>query len=313
MVPLLATYKASSTPRPPAAQTTTSPNFLTLIHDFAVVRRQFIMDYSRPYRSKRHPPCDQCRRKKLRCDRNAENTCQRCLQRNTPCSFNQSQPIEPSPSTVLPGPVPHPAPDPAPNPAPAPASVPSVFSDPPLFPIGTSIDLPFITESTPGRFGQTIQTLDQLPGFSTQVIGASGESDPWLLRHCRFDDRGFLRFHQVHFRNAGGVPLDEKIPVHFLVTAEGLYDASKEAAGFSKRALAREELEALVPGECGQRLVALYAFTPCTQTDQILTSTKASSSSSIQHSRSFQDRSLESRPCNLSPISKFFATLLSIS
>ncbi|OJJ88404.1 Zn(II)2Cys6 transcription factor [Aspergillus glaucus CBS 516.65] len=217
------------------------------------------MDYSRPYRSKRHPPCDQCRRKKLRCDRNAGTICQRCQQRNTPCSFNQYQPSEPSPSTVLPGSVP-PVPElaPTPAPAPAPAPVPPVFSGSPLFPIGTPIDLPFNTEATPGRFGQTVQTLDQLPGLSTQVIGASGESDPWLLRHCRFDDRGFLRFHQVHFRNAGGVPLDEKIPVHFLVTVEGLYDASKQATGFPKRALIREELESLFPLECGQRLVALF-------------------------------------------------------
>lgn len=268
------------------------------------------MDYSRPYRSKRHPPCDQCRRKKLRCDRNAgnPNTCQRCLQRNTPCSFNQYQPNEPSPSTVLPVSVPLPVPDPAPTPAPAPASVPPVFSDSPLFPIGTPIDLPFITESTPGRFGQTIQTLDQLPGLSTQVIGASGESDPWLLRHCRFDDRGFLRFHQVHFRNAGGVPLDEKIPVHFLVTAEGLYDASKEATGFPKRALIRDELESLVPIECGQRLVALYVSIPCRHNCQTLIPFKASSNSSIPRSRLFQDRSLEPLTCSPSPISRSFAT-----
>lgn len=215
------------------------------------------MDYSRPYRSKRHPPCDQCRRKKLRCNKNARYTCQRCEQRNLSCSFNQYQPNEPSPSTVLPGSVPLPEPEPVPPRAPAPASVPPVFSDSPLPLFRTPIDFPFITESTPGRFGQTIQTLDQLPGWSTQVIGASGESDPWLLRHCRFDDRGFLRFHQVHFRNAGGVPLDEKIPVHFLVTAEGLYHASKEATMFPKRDLIQEELESLVPLECGQRLVAL--------------------------------------------------------
>lgn len=159
---------------------------------------------------------------------------------------------------MLPGSVPLPVQEPAPTPAPALASVPLVFSDSPLFPIGTPIDLPFIIESTPGRFGQTIQTLDQLPGLSTQVIGASGKSDPWLLQHCRFDDRDFLRFHQVHFRNAGGVPLEEKIPVHFLVTAERLYNASKEATGFPKRDLIREELESLVSLECGQRLVALF-------------------------------------------------------
>lgn len=312
MVPLLAAYKVSSTPRPP----TTDSDFAELLSfkytASPFVRRQFTMDYSRPYRSKRHPPCDQCRRKKLRCDRNAGNTCQRCQQRDTPCSFNQYQPNEPSPPAVLPVSVPL-IQESAPTPAPASAPVPPVFNDSPLFPIGTPIDLPFITESTPGRFGQTIQTLDQLSGLSTQVIGASGESDPWLLRHCRFDDRGFLRFHQVHFRNAGGVPLDEKIPVHFLVTAEGLYDASKEATGFPKRALVREELESLFPLECGQRLVALYVSIPCRHNCQALMPFKASSSSSIPRSRSFQDHRSEYRPHNQFPISKSFATHRSTS
>ena len=194
-------------------------------------------NYTRPYRSKRHPPCDQCRRKKLRCQADAGTICQRCQRTNTLCSFSQYQPVESSPSTALPTPAP------------------AVISDSPFSPIDP---LSFIPESTPGRFGQAIQTLDGLSGVSSQVIGASGESDPWLLQHCRFDDHGFLPFHRVHFRNAGGVPLEEKIPVHFLVTAEQLYDTSKEATRFPKRASIRDELELLVPPECGQRLVALY-------------------------------------------------------
>lgn len=105
---------------------------------------------------------------------------------------------------------------------------------------------------------QAIQTLDGLKGFSSQVIGTSGESDPWLLRHCKFNDHGFLPFHLVHFRNAGGVPLDEKIPVHFLVAADHLYEPAKAETRFPREGLARDELNALVPLECGQRLVALY-------------------------------------------------------
>ncbi|KAF9887206.1 hypothetical protein FE257_010460 [Aspergillus nanangensis] len=107
---------------------------------------------------------------------------------------------------------------------------------------------------------QTIQTLDALQGFSYQVIGASGESDPWLLRHCKFDDLGFLLFHHVHFRNAGGVPLEEKIPVHFLVTADQLYQTAKEKSGTSSSGerSVRDELNELVPLECGQRLVILF-------------------------------------------------------
>ncbi|OQE26079.1 hypothetical protein PENFLA_c007G10724 [Penicillium flavigenum] len=105
---------------------------------------------------------------------------------------------------------------------------------------------------------QAIQTLDCLKGVSSQLIGASGESDPWLLRHCKFDELGFLLFHQVHFRNAGGVPRDEKIPVHFLVTADELYDAAKETTRYPSIGSRRDELNSLVSLECGQRLVSLF-------------------------------------------------------
>ncbi|KAJ5101684.1 hypothetical protein NUU61_003906 [Penicillium alfredii] len=105
---------------------------------------------------------------------------------------------------------------------------------------------------------QAIQTLDLLKGFSPQLIGASGESDPWLLRHCKFDDHGFLLFHQVHFRNAGGVPLDEKIPVHFLVAADQLYEPARESTRFAQKESIRDELNFLIAPECGQRLVALF-------------------------------------------------------
>ncbi|KAI9044844.1 transcription factor domain protein [Aspergillus affinis] len=81
---------------------------------------------------------------------------------------------------------------------------------------------------------QAIQSLDLLNGFSSQLIGASGESDPWLLRHGKFDDRGYMLFHQVHFRNAGGVPVEEKIPAHFLISANAVYESTKETTRFIK-------------------------------------------------------------------------------
>ncbi|GAA92695.1 fungal specific transcription factor domain protein [Aspergillus luchuensis IFO 4308] len=105
---------------------------------------------------------------------------------------------------------------------------------------------------------QTIQTLDGLAGVSYQVNGASAESDPWLLRHCKFNDRGFLSFHQVHFRNAGGVPFDEKIPCHFLVSSDQLYESSKAQLPPPDPLNTHEQLNHIVPPECGQRLVVLF-------------------------------------------------------
>ncbi|KAJ5089635.1 hypothetical protein N7532_008319 [Penicillium argentinense] len=230
---------------------------------------------ARPYRSKRHPPCDQCRRKKLRCEPQGTKSCQRCEATGSPCSFNISSrrftlpELRPSPvareTAVFSGSNSIPEEADRQNP-PIPAepafgnnldpALDSHLTDTPvdefLLPLQPAYHFP--ERPTP----QAIQTLDQLKGVSSQVIGASGESDPWLLRHCMFDDHGFLLFHQVHFRNAGGVPLDEKIPVHFLVTTDELYDRAKEETRFPPRDKARNELNALVPLESGQRLVSLF-------------------------------------------------------
>lgn len=230
---------------------------------------------ARPYRSKRRPPCDQCRRKKLRCEAQGDKPCQRCEAASSECSFNLVLPRRSAVPELRPSPV---------SQGTAPVLADSInipienpnntttFTDasnfsniePDIQPglNTTSVDEFFLPSQPeyhlPERpTPQAIQTLDQLKGFSSQVIGASGESDPWLLRHCKFDDRGFLLFHQVHFRNAGGVPLEEKIPVHFLVTADQLYEQSKDETKFASRDQAREELNALVSLDCGQRLVSL--------------------------------------------------------
>ncbi|RDW58574.1 fungal specific transcription factor domain-containing protein [Aspergillus mulundensis] len=104
---------------------------------------------------------------------------------------------------------------------------------------------------------QAVQTLDLLPGVSAQLVGSSGESDPFLLRHCKFDDYGFLNFHQVRLRNAGGVPWNEKIPVHYLVTDDALCEAAS-TRGARQYPSPRQELDALVPVEHGQRLLSLF-------------------------------------------------------
>ncbi|KAL4804171.1 hypothetical protein BDV18DRAFT_166301 [Aspergillus unguis] len=200
----------------------------------------------RPYRSKRHPPCDRCRQKKLRCDPDDQIACRRCQASNVLCSFSRmhrsaSMPLAYTRNTphddagVVPTIEPNPVSDPVPQ------SVPYLP--------GRPLSFSFAESSTPQ---QAIQTLDGLPNVSAQLMGTSGESDPFLLRHCKFDDYGLLHFHQVHFRNAGGVPFEEKIPVHYLVTDDALH------APTGSNRIPRQELDALVPVDQGQRLLALF-------------------------------------------------------
>lgn len=104
---------------------------------------------------------------------------------------------------------------------------------------------------------QFVRSIDQLDQGYAQLFGASAESDPWLLRHCRFDDSGMKHFYKVHFRNAGGVPTTQRIPIHFLISSEDLSSKSKQETRASYGDITRDYLDSLVPLEYGRRLVAL--------------------------------------------------------
>lgn len=86
------------------------------------------------------------------------------------------------------------------------------------------------------------------------LLGSSSGSDPWLLRHFRFDELGLRSFHKLHVRNAGGVPTADKIPVHFLLSSDALYQSS---IAESKAIELRRRLDCLVPQSAGARLVRL--------------------------------------------------------
>lgn len=107
---------------------------------------------------------------------------------------------------------------------------------------------------------QHIRSLDQLPASTAQLFGTSAESDPWLLRHCKYDDNGMRHLHGFHFRNVGGVPVEGLVPVHFLVTEDSLLVSSKEATSFSAEVdvfKLREELNKMIPPKFGVRLIIL--------------------------------------------------------
>lgn len=238
---------------------------------------------SRPYRSKRQRPCDQCRERKLGCQTDAGLPCARCRSADMRCTFAKPPPRRPRrqrgdhgrvdgqtdqeysvpessqvhPSVEAASATPS-QPSPC-RPSQAPVNGPAA---------GTVADNPGLQHSpwagissgrTPTQF---VQSLDHLEGFSAQLFGTSAESDPWLLRHCSFDDAGVKCFYKVHFRNAGGVPVPLKVPVHFMITADDLAAGAKSETrvnwGVGSSDASREELNTLVSREYGQRLVGLY-------------------------------------------------------
>lgn len=113
---------------------------------------------------------------------------------------------------------------------------------------------------TLGPFLQRIRSLESPSGFTAQLSGSSGESDPWLLRHCRYDEYGMCNFPRASFRTVGGVPYEHLVPVHFIVAENSLYDAGKEeffVEGNLGEAELLYQLNSLVPPSDGRRLICL--------------------------------------------------------
>ncbi|RKK68716.1 Urease [Fusarium oxysporum] len=133
------------------------------------------------------------------------------------------------------------------------SQAPTIFAaTPPV--LSHQSQVPYHQASTLGSVATTTQLqfskpLDDINGQTSILLGASSESDPWLLRHCQFDEYGLRRFYGLQFRNIGGVPNWQKIPVHFIVRQDetGVVDASLRA-----------RLNGLIPVSWGLRLIRLF-------------------------------------------------------
>ncbi|KAH8660289.1 fungal-specific transcription factor domain-containing protein [Xylariales sp. PMI_506] len=95
---------------------------------------------------------------------------------------------------------------------------------------------------------QHVCSLDQIDGATALLCGISAELDPWLLRHCKYDSFGMGHLHGTRIRNVGGVPVNELVPVHFIVT-----ETPEGALGMEER-----DLEYSIPPEQGARLISLF-------------------------------------------------------
>lgn len=226
---------------------------------------------ARPYRSKRQRPCDQCRARKLGCQTDGGGPCQRCRSAKLECTFDNPPPKRARSTGNFSPFVPQSVDGNALVSQPCDSNFTRESSwagsgtqsvEPRFPPIGLD---PSTTGVSPGSgvLGsgrpptQFVQSIDQLEHGHAQLFGASAESDPWLLRHCCFDDSGMKYFYKVHFRNAGGVPTAQRIPIHFMISSEELTTSIKHETRAGVGEATRERLNYLVPPEYGRRLVAL--------------------------------------------------------
>lgn len=247
---------------------------------------------TRPYRSKLKRPCDRCRCRKIACILPESGPCRNCLNVGKPCTFDKPpnprnrEIINRRASTKTTDHSPHYAPSPVRSSEPVRFEITShgntTFQvDTSVYPTehhnrshhalpttngkqakptatSGSLDAINIIRDTPKI--QHIRSLDQLNTSTAQLFGTSAESDPWLLRHCKYDDNGMRHLHGIHFRNVGGVPVEGLVPVHFLVTEDSLLVPSKESTSCSVEVdvlKIRDELNEMIPFKFGVRLILL--------------------------------------------------------
>jgi len=229
----------------------------------------------RTYRSsRRNKPCDRCREAKIRCRVVAGSQCARCQQNGTECIFSGSWGPRLPPHTAaqhsdalrtrgvaseydqgaIQG-----APCLQSPPSPAMVGCMSQLSQGNDSTLSAQPTIFGVLEGTGAQLNtQFTQSLEGMQGHAAQLFGSSSESDPWLLRHCRFDDFGARTFQSTQYRSAGGLPLPHKIPIHFMIEPNELLETAKdETRAYAQEIASREELERIVPPECGQRLVAV--------------------------------------------------------
>ena len=98
--------------------------------------------------------------------------------------------------------------------------------------------------------------LDSDSDLNPQILGHSGDMDPFLLRSYRYDSTGAFKFKQLTMKSVAS----ENMPVQFLLSSPTIFSSSRREMGQSQRSLqeSRAELEAVVPVDTGSRLIALF-------------------------------------------------------
>ncbi|KAB2574569.1 putative transcriptional regulatory protein [Lasiodiplodia theobromae] len=205
-------------------------------------------DRARPYKSRSKRPCDFCRYKRAACLLAAAPPCELCSRYGRPCTFleNPAKRRRCNPDHDTDIDLAHT--DAAVSPvAASPDSSRPHRSPPELAP-------PLASDSAPDPSHEP-PSLDAGSSHNAQIVGLSGEADPYLLRLYRFDTNDQCSFQQLSIRNVG---LSDGVPVQFMVQDNSL--ASKAQPGdFGKSVSAiRAEVTGMVEDAVGKRLIRLF-------------------------------------------------------
>ncbi|KAF9880820.1 hypothetical protein CkaCkLH20_01862 [Colletotrichum karsti] len=98
-------------------------------------------------------------------------------------------------------------------------------------------------------------SLDAKPDHNAQIIGLSGESDPYLLQHYRFDESDECAFQQLRIRNMG---VDDGVPVQFMVQHNSLASRAQPGDFGLNESDIKNEVASMVSDDVGKRLLNLF-------------------------------------------------------
>ncbi|KAJ0357524.1 hypothetical protein COL154_010005 [Colletotrichum chrysophilum] len=98
-------------------------------------------------------------------------------------------------------------------------------------------------------------SLDAKLNHNAQVIGLSGESDPYLLQLYQFDEKDECEFQQLRIRNMG---MDDGVPVQFMLQDNSLASRAQPGDFGASESDIKNEVLNMVSEDVGRRLLNLF-------------------------------------------------------
>lgn len=250
-----------------------------------------VQDRARAYKSRNKRPCDFCRYKKAACHLEHKPPCELCLRYGKDCTFVESpakrrrpntneelprEPLVPPSNFDLGSDLLSWEPLPSFMTASLPGGLPGEYKfDSPMFaplmfeqfdPVQAGLAPPSSrstrtqsVESIPTSFFDNAQepSLDVQGSSNAQVVGLSGERDPFLLRHFICDGNNECIFQKHRLRRVGE---NDKIPVHFLIQPNELATKAQPVGDQGMLDNFRREIKNIVHDDIGKRLIRMYVF-----------------------------------------------------
>lgn len=98
--------------------------------------------------------------------------------------------------------------------------------------------------------------IDTNNGFNPQILGHSGDMDPYLLKDYQYDAYGSYKFKQLGIHSVS----QGKVPAQFLISNPSLFASQRQELGFKSNSDTQTSiiLEGLVSTDTAARLIALF-------------------------------------------------------